>query len=85
MKEAEVIPIEPAVKHKGKITRVDLDKGYGFISSPNVKFRRIFFHWEYLVQDTLKFEKLTRGMKVEFELVDKGDENYHAMKVRVVE
>lgn len=69
---------------KGKIRKLH-PKGWGFITSPELKFRRIFFHWQFLVNDTVKFENLKLNMHVEFELADLGNDNYRAMKVRVIE
>lgn len=67
----------------GKIIHVNKAEGYGFITSEEVPFTRIFFHWQGLLQDTLKFLELEKGMKVEFTptIVDGKD---RAIKVKVV-
>lgn len=68
----------------GKIIKIS-DKGYGFISSKEIKFTRIFFHWSSLVQDTLHFTELRNGMKVEFVPIELEDKGYRAIKIRVIE
>lgn len=76
-------PVEKdETKYEGKIIKVS-DEGWGFIISKEIPFTRIFFHWTSLVQDTLKFTELKRGMHVEFVAVNKGDRGYHAIKIRV--
>lgn len=70
----------------GKIIKVS-PKGYGFISSIEMPFTRIFFHWQALEQSTLHFTELRRGMRVEFEPVnpdplDKA--GWKAIKVSVI-
>jgi cold shock CspA family protein len=72
------------IKIDGKIIKVSED-GWGFIITKEIPFTRIFFHWTSLVQDTMKFTDLRRGMKVEFVPVDKGDRGYHAIKIKVME
>ena len=69
---------------EGKITKVHPD-GWGFISSKEIKFTRIFFHWTSLKQDTLKFQELKNGMKVEFTPVEVEGKGYRAIKIRVVQ
>ena len=68
---------------KGKIIKVS-DEGWGFISSKDIKFTRIFFHWTSLKQDTLKFADLKNGMKVEFTPVEVENKGWRAIKIRVV-
>lgn len=69
----------------GKIIKVSEDGGWGFISSKEIKFTRIFFHWTSLRQDTLNFSELKHGMHVEFTPVDGGKEKgWRAIKIRVV-
>jgi len=67
----------------GKIIKVS-DEGWGFISSKEIKFTRIFFHWTSLKQDTLKFQDLKNGMKVEFTPVEVDGKGWRAIKIRVV-
>lgn len=68
---------------RGKIIKVS-DEGWGFISSKDIKFTRIFFHWTSLKQDTLKFQDLKNGMKVEFTPVEVEKKGWRAIKIRVV-
>ncbi len=71
----------------GKIIKLDQSEekgGWGFISSKELKFTRIFFHWTSLKQDTLKFPDLKNGMKVEFTPVEVTDKGWRAIKIRVL-
>jgi cold shock CspA family protein len=82
--EPDNSPIKPDEKRvKGKIIKVS-DEGWGFISSKEIKFTRIFFHWTSLKQDTLKFQDLKNGMKVEFTPVEVQDKGWRAIKIRVL-
>ena len=67
-----------------------LGDGWGFISSPELKYTRFFFHWTTLLPDTLNFNELKKGMKVEFEKKEfmddtDGKTKFRAIKVRVLE
>lgn len=80
----DTTPDKPEDKRSiGKIIKVS-DEGWGFISSKEIKFTRIFFHWTSLKQDTLKFQDLKNGMKVEFVPVEVTDKGWRAIKIRVV-
>lgn len=68
----------------GRVVKVS-DKGYGFIISPDIKFTRIFFHWTSLVQDTLKFTDLKKGMMVEFTPKEVEDKGTRAIRIKVVD
>lgn len=68
----------------GKITKID-GKGWGFISSPQIEFTRIFFHWSALLQNTLNFKELKTGMKVEFSVIQAQDKGWRAVRVKVIE
>lgn len=89
--KGEETPTEPdtsPIKHDerrvvGKIIKVS-DDGWGFISSKEIKFTRIFFHWTSLKQDTLKFTDLKNGMRVEFTPVEVEGKGWRAIKIRVV-
>ena len=67
----------------GKIIKVSAG-GWGFISSKDIKFTRIFFHWTSLKQDTLKFQELKTGMKVEFTPVEVDGKGWRAIKINVI-
>jgi len=69
---------------QGKIIKVSED-GWGFISSKEIKFTRIFFHWTSLQQDTLNFTELKRGMKCEFTPIEVQDKGWRAIKIKVLE
>ena len=77
-------PEKPEEKRvKGKIIKVS-DEGWGFISSKEIRFTRIFFHWTSLKQDTLKFQELKNGMKVEFTPVEVENKGWRAIKIRIL-
>lgn len=71
-------------KAVGKIIKVH-KTGWGFISSRDIEFTRIFFHWTALKQDTLRFPELRTGMYVEFTALEIPGKGYRAMNIRVVE
>lgn len=75
----------------GKIIKVD-PRGWAFVISNELPFERIFLHWSSLLQSTLRFPKLERGMKVEFAARDQGDDpitgapkGYKAIRVMVID
>ena len=74
----------------GTITNIVQTKGnkkggYGFISSPDLPYERIFFHWSGLQQQTLRFPALKRRMKVEFQLQHDDINGFRAIKMKVIE
>lgn len=82
--EGDNSPVKPDEKRvRGKIIKVS-DDGWGFISSKEIKFTRIFFHWTSLRQDTMKFQDLKNGIKVEFTPVDVEGKGVRAIKIRVI-
>lgn len=81
MAENEQITNERRVQ--GKIIKVS-DAGWGFISSKEIKFTRIFFHWTSLKQDTVKFQELRSGMKVEFTPVEIENKGWRALMIKVI-
>jgi cold shock CspA family protein len=82
--EGDNSPVKPDDKRvTGKIIKVSED-GWGFISSKEIKFTRIFFHWTSLKQDTKRFEELKNGMKVEFTPVEVEGKGWRAIKISVV-
>jgi cold shock CspA family protein len=80
--ETEVKPEEKRVV--GKIIKVS-EKGWGFISSKDIEFTRIFFHWTSLKQDTIRFPDLKPGMKVEFTPVNVEGKGWRAIRIKVIE
>lgn len=70
-------------KVTGKIIKVS-PKGWGFISSKDIPFTRVFFHWTSLSQDTLKFPELKNGMKVEFTPIELEGKGWRAIKIKVL-
>lgn len=61
-------------------------EGYGFITSEQLPFERIYFHWTGLRQDTLRFPEVKKRMRVEFQLqYDKFRNSYIAIKIKVME
>jgi cold shock CspA family protein len=77
---------EPRPEEKrviGKIIKVS-DKGWGFISSKDIKWTRIFFHWTSLRQDTLNFKDIHNGQRVEFTPIEVEGKGTRAIKIRVI-
>ncbi len=70
---------------KGKIIHLDSKAGWGFISSDEIQFTRIFFHWTALLQNTLHFSKLKFGMKLEFKSFFIPDKGWRAIKIKVID
>lgn len=75
---------ETKTRVRGKIIKVAA-KGYGFISSKDIPFTRIFFHWTSLEPDTLNFKALRSGMHVSFETLEVEGKGHRAIKVKVEE
>jgi len=71
-------------KAVGRLIKVSKG-GWGFISSKDIEFTRIFFHWTALLQDTLNFKELEMGMWVEFTPVKIDGKGYRAIQIRVIE
>ena len=70
-------------KAVGRVIKVH-KTGWGFISSKEIEFTRIFFHWTALRQDTVKFPELKTGMTVEFTPVEIPGKGFRAVHVRVI-
>lgn len=83
VKEIEGLPESPQ-RYTGKITKVS-PAGWGFISSKEIPFTRIFFHWTSLRQDTKHFTELQNQMVVEFNTVRHPEKGLRATKLRVIE
>lgn len=66
----------------GRIIKLS-DEGWGFISSKDIPFTRIFFHWTSLKQNTLNFKELKVGMKVEFTPNEVPGKGFRGIKVEV--
>jgi cold shock CspA family protein len=67
----------------GRIIKVS-QKGWGFISSREIEFTRIFFHWTSLLQHTLNFKELKTGMMVTFKPFTTPDKGMRAIEVEVI-
>lgn len=84
--ETETVEISNGDKDKrvqGKIIKIS-EKGWGFITSRDVPFTRIFFHWTSLKQDTIKFTELERGMSVEFTPVELEGKGCRALRINII-
>lgn len=68
----------------GKIIKINR-AGWGFISSKEIEFTRIFFHWTSLRRDTLLFPQLKIGMRVEFTPIEVPNNGWRAMHIRIIE
>lgn len=69
---------------RGKITRVD-PRGFGFITSKDIPYTRIFFHWSGLLQSTRNFKDLEKGLYVEFNPFLIEGQGYRALRIEVVD
>jgi hypothetical protein len=69
---------------EGKVILIN-KRGYGFISSIEIPYTRIYFHWTNLVPQTINFAEIRRGDPVDFVLEKKDDGTYKAIKVDVLE
>jgi hypothetical protein len=78
-------PVDENKRIKGRIIHVEKGAGWGFISSPEIPFTRIFFHWTALTQDTLNFTQLEKNMMVEFNPKVFDGSKHRAIKLRVIE
>lgn len=82
-----VEPPNDSKRIQGKIIKLS-ERGYGFITSKEVPFRKIFFHWSALNQDTMPFERCEVGDEVEFELITvqrHGGPSLRAIHIKVLE
>lgn len=77
------IEVRDEPKYRGKITKIHQD-GWGFISSKDKPFTRIFFHWSGLKHTTKNFTELHKGMHVEFELISYKDMGWRAINIEVL-
>jgi cold shock CspA family protein len=68
----------------GRVIKVS-KAGWGFISSRDIEFTRIFFHWTSLRQDTIPFLELKTGMTVEFTPLQIPGKGWRAVHIRVVD
>lgn len=68
----------------GRIIKVSKE-GWGFISSKDIQFTRIFFHWTALQQDTATFLELRTGMIVEFVPVQIPGKGWRAVHIKILE
>lgn len=76
--------MEPITKINGRIIKISKE-GWGFISSREILFTRIFFHWTALRQDTIPFLELKVGMQVEFVPMKIEGKGWRAGHIRVIE
>jgi cold shock CspA family protein len=77
---------EKRVENKitGRIIKISKN-GWGFISSKDIEFTRIFFHWTALQQSTIGFKELKTGMIVEFIPVQVPENGYRAIHIKVID
>lgn len=72
--------------HTGKIIKLSsVEQGYGFIVSKEIPCERIYFHWSNLIQSTLRFPKLEKGMYVTFDARETPDKGMRAYRIKVVD
>ena len=82
--EPETPEVANEKRVKGKIFKLS-PQGYGFISSHDIPFTRIFFHWSSLKADTKNFTQLKVGDRVEFTPSDTKDKGVRAIRIVVLE
>jgi cold shock CspA family protein len=82
MNEEPMLDVVLPKRIKGKIIHVS-PTGWGFITSVEIPFTRIFFHWTSLSPKD-KFQELTKGTEVEFTPKDFQDRGIRAIKVEVI-
>lgn len=68
----------------GRVIKVAESEGWGFITSKDVPFTRIFFHWTSLAQDTLNFTEVKKGMDVEFTVTKTPLGKIRAIRIKVL-
>ncbi len=74
-----------------KVIHLD-EEGWGFFSSDEVKYERIFFHWSALSKGERNFKYLQRGMRCTFDCVfikaskdGLPDKGWRALKIKVID
>jgi len=72
------------VRVEGKIIKVS-EKGYAFIISKDIPFTRIFMHWTALMNDTIHFTELRKGMIVEFTPQETEKQGFRAIRAKVLD
>lgn len=68
----------------GRVIKVS-KRGWGFISSMDLQFTRIFFHWTALRGGSVPFLKIEKGMHAEFVAVEIPTKGWRAVHVLVSE
>jgi cold shock CspA family protein len=69
-------------RYTGTIIHTSPD-GYGFITTPEIPFTRIFFHWGAL-DHRIKFLDLSKGQAVTFQVKEYPDKGLRAIKIQLV-
>lgn len=89
VKEAEVNPLnteEPNTEEKrvkGKVIKIHPD-GYGFVSTKEIPFTKIYFHWTNL-DHSVQFLDLKYNMKVSFIAQQIPEKGWRAIKIKAEE
>jgi cold shock CspA family protein len=79
----DVVTVKSGDVLAGKIIKLH-SNGWGFITSTDLPFTRIFFHWTGLVQNTKKFPELKVNDKVRFVLQQNQEDAWKAIKIEVL-
>ncbi len=74
---------------QGKIFSINEKKGYGFITSLELEFEKIYFYWHNLVNGVSFKQDLRKGTLVEFDLVwvestEKRPAGWNAFRIDIV-
>lgn len=67
----------------GKIYHIGND--FCFLESDDIPRTRIFLHWQGLAPGTLHFDKLQKGMKLQFRAVNHPTNGWRAVKAKVID
>lgn len=79
------VNIDLQKRYIGKIFRLNVERGYGFITCHEIPFTRIYFHWSGLLQKTVNFLELKKGDEVEFNAIEVEEHGVRAIKIDVFE
>lgn len=74
---------ETKYKIIGRIHYINKDKGYGFIVSEEIPFKKIYFYWTEL-RPTVDFQSLRRFSHVEFD-ASENEKGWQARNIGLVD
>jgi cold shock CspA family protein len=86
MEDAKIINLkseDERTKIEGKIIAKS-KSGYGFITSIEIPFKRIFFHWTALKNDGPGFLDVKIGDRVRFTPIELNEKGWRAVNVEII-